>query len=117
MVASIPTVQDICSICLENIKEPYQLNCKHFFCSSCIIDYKNAIHVEKNIDPCIYGAPRCPYNNNSSCINRPCCRLDFEIMKRWEMEYPLEYRDWNIDESTKTKPIQKLSCPLCRKEI
>ena len=36
------TDKDICGICLDDIVNPYQLNCNHVFCKSCIQDYKNS---------------------------------------------------------------------------
>ena len=111
------TDKDICGICLDDIVNPYQLNCNHVFCKSCIQDYKNSINKDKYIDPCIYGAPRCPCNNNS-CINRPCCNSDTVIMKEWEDKSPFEYREWTIDESTLSKNYKRLFyCPLCREII
>ena len=62
-------------------------------------DYDNFIHQNKYVDPCLFGAPRCSCINSNSCLNRPCNNIDREIMRQWEMEEPIQYREWNIEES------------------
>ena len=114
---------DVCSICIEEIKSPITLKCEHTFCRDCILDYKKTLDINKQlgINPCLYGAPRCPCTNENSCLNRPCCTRDNEIMRNWELNDPYQYREWTIDESTShfnsTFINQNLSCPLCRQEF
>ena len=108
---------ECCPICLDKIKTPLQLSCTHVFCSSCISNYKNYLSAETCIDPCLYGAPRCSCDNETSCINRPCSILDTKVMKLWELNNPVEYREWTIDELVRTTSratSQNFSCPLCR---
>ena len=110
--------EEICCICLENISSPFKTNCNHLFCKKCIQKYKEKIESITYIDPCNYGAPRCPCINSPSCINRPCNDIDKDIMKNWEINKPFQYRDWTIEECTNTKePYKQLLCPLCREQI
>ena len=120
MVANQESNLDICGICLENINNPVELNCKHKFCNRCIQDYDNFIHKNKYIDPCLFGAPRCPCINSNSCLNRPCNSIDANIMRKWELEAPIQYRDWNLEESlniNKNSYVNIMKCPICRSEI
>lgn len=110
---------NICSICIDIISSPITLKCNHTFCSSCISNYKKSINSSNGVNPCIYGAPRCPCNNENSCNDRPCCNLDNQIMRQWEIDNPYQFREWTIDESTSNYNSKNkiLTCPMCRQEI
>lgn len=49
-----PAKDDICSICLEALKNPLQLPCNHFFCSECIEGWRSKYSSES-----IRGCPQC----------------------------------------------------------
>ena len=112
--------EEVCGICLENIQFSLELNCGHRFCSNCIQNYDNFIHQNKYIDPCLFGAPRCPCINSNSCLNRPCNNIDREIMREWEMRDPIQYREWNIEESISVNRkgyVNTMRCPMCRSKV
>ena len=110
--------EEICCICFENISIPFKTDCNHLFCKKCIDRYKETTKSVCFIDPCIYGAPRCPCNNLISCLNRPCNSLDNDIMKEWENNNPIQYREWTIEECTnKDISYKEINCPLCRGKL
>lgn len=112
--------EEVCGICLENIQFSIELNCGHRFCSICIQNYDNFIHQNKYVDPCLFGAPRCPCINLNSCLNRPCNNIDREIMREWEMKDPIQYREWNIEESISVNRkgyVNTMKCPMCRSKV
>ena len=82
----------------------------------------------RSIDPCVYGAPRCPCvtveGQPQTCLERPCGHtLDRSVLGQWQEDDPIAYQRWNTEECLLAiRAAQRgitgddARCPVCRVE-
>lgn len=51
--------KNVCSICLENFRDPYNLPCEHFFCGICLIGYLKKCLIQEGEDKNTCPCPLC----------------------------------------------------------
>ena len=99
-------------------------DCNHYFCIYCsrtLLYYQDDIY---DICPLKYGCPPCKHydkkNSVKSCINRPCCDDDEDILLKWEEDDYESFMDWNYEEfnyiNEENDFFVTKKCPLCRKQ-
>jgi hypothetical protein len=114
-----------CSVCYTvDIQMKFPTNCNHYFCIYCsrtLLYYQDDIY---DICPLKYGCPPCKHydkkNSVKSCINRPCCDDDEDILLKWEEDDYESFMDWNYEEfnyiNEENDFFVTKKCPLCRKQ-
>jgi len=112
-----------CSVCYTvDIQMKFPTDCNHYFCIYCcrtLLYYQDDIY---NICPIKYGCPPCKHyvkDSVKSCINRPCCDDDENILINWEENDYESFMDWNYNEfnyiNEENEYFVTKKCPLCRK--
>ncbi|KAK6167668.1 hypothetical protein SNE40_021640 [Patella caerulea] len=92
----------ICSICLNDFKQPKILDCKHSFCLICLEDYINKITTDNHF-PC------------------PLCRRDIIIpdggVNEFEINYQLEAEDVSECDACKSGISSEFRCEDCQQYL
>lgn len=102
-----------CPVCFDVAKAWVTLRCGHAFCVDCISNIKAGCGGD--VDPRRFGCPPCG-EHSPSCTSRPCCDGDKALMKEWEDENPIKYRDWVFAECERSLTVHA-RCPMCRRGL
>ena len=123
-----------CLICLETTEEALPCEgCRQLFCAGCRGEIRRRCATLRSVDPCVYGAPRCPCvtveGRPQTCLERPCRHpLDRAAMAGWQEADPVAYREWNTEEcllaihgsrqrgEEEEEASRRPRCPVCRAE-
>ena len=127
-------------MCLSNLiillsEEFLNLALHGIYCCRTLLYYQDDIY---DICPIKYGCPPCKHyikDSVKSCINRPCCDEDENILIKWEEDDYESFMNWNYHHKMLIEPYLEIGlnydefnyineeneyfitkkCPLCRK--